>query len=119
MLRLTKVSVVVSLAVAATAQQPEALFDAPIVELPSDLPPFEALLDYDGDGDMDAVGGRVKSDGSAYDVRVWRNQQGRYVQVFADLQNAVGGAGIRRLIVRLCKRWATSSLLSRRPTRGP
>jgi len=93
MLRLTKVSVVVSLAVAATAQQPEAVFDAPIVELPSDSPPFQALFDYDGDGDMDAVGGRVKSDGTAYDVRVWRNQQGRYVQVFADLQNAVGGAG--------------------------
>ena len=93
MLRLTQVSAAVSLAVAATAQQPEAVFDAPVVQIPSDSPPLQALFDYDGDGDMDAVGGRVKSDGTQYDVRVWRNQQGRYVQVFSDLQNAVGGAG--------------------------
>ncbi len=63
----------------APAQAPQAQFDAPMVVLPEEAPPFQKLFDMDGDGDMDAVGTRVYSNGTAYEVWVWRNDRGHYV----------------------------------------
>ena len=68
-----------------TAQENLTSFHSPLVVLPDDGPPFQKLFDFDGDGDMDAVGSRVYSDGSKYELRVWRNDKGRFVpaQFFA------------------------------------
>ena len=80
------------------AQQNDALFDAPVVQLPDDSPPMQKLFDYDGDGDMDAVGVRVRSDGAYAEVRVWRNDQGRFVQAFND-NRWTGNGGISGVAV--------------------
>lgn len=85
---------VAGLAAVAAAQQSAALFDAPMVQLAADSPPFQALFDIDGDGDMDAVGSRVRQDGQFFEVRVWRNDLGQFTQVFGEVQSAVGATGV-------------------------
>jgi hypothetical protein len=55
--RIGSAAVLVALAAALTpAQESAAVYDAPLVVLQADEVPFTALLDFDGDGDMDAVG---------------------------------------------------------------
>ena len=61
------------------AQESRTVFDSPLVVLPDDSPPFQALCDCDGDGDLDAVGTRIYGDGSKFEVRVWRNDKGAFV----------------------------------------
>lgn len=65
------------------AQEERASFDTPVVLLPADGPPFQKLLDFDGDGFMDAVGHRFNSDGTDVQVVAWQNdQQGGFDQVY-------------------------------------
>jgi hypothetical protein len=72
------------LVVVAVAPQEALLpFDAPQVQIPADSPPFQRLLDFDGDGDADAVGSRVRKTASGivrgYQIQVWANDgQGRF-----------------------------------------
>jgi hypothetical protein len=80
------------------AQESVLLFDAPQVQLPDDSPPFQRLGDFDGDGRKDAVGSRVNSNGTQYEVRVWRNNQGVFAQRFTDLQALTLGTGSRMSI---------------------
>ena len=80
------------------AQESRTLFDAPQVQLPDDSPPFQRLGDFDGDGRMDAVGSRAISNGTQYEIRVWRNDQGVFAQRFNDLNGLVAGVGPRMSI---------------------
>src|SRR5262249_15583977 len=77
------------------AQQSRTLFDAPQVQLPDDSPPFQRLGDFDGDGRIDAVGTRVHNTGTQYEVRVWRNVQGQFVQQFNEVNAITNGTGTR------------------------
>ncbi len=83
----TRIVAAVALAVAVTAailpaQQSLAILDAPVVTLPDDSAPFQELLDWDGDGDLDAVGVRARSDGTDFMVQVWRNDAGAFTEVY-------------------------------------
>ena len=60
--------VVAGLCAVAAAQESRAVFDAPLVVLPADSPPFQRLFDYDADGDLDVVGHRVRSDGNEFSL---------------------------------------------------
>jgi hypothetical protein len=72
----------------AIAQESKALLHAPLVVLPVDSPPFQRLGDFDGDGDLDAVGSRVVNSGQV-ELVVWRNDQGAFTQVW---QTLAGGS---------------------------
>ena len=65
------------------AQESTALLHAPRVVLPVDGAPFQKLGDFDGDGDLDAVGTRHHELGSLGEVVVWRNDGGAFTQVFS------------------------------------
>ena len=49
-----------------------AVLHAPLVVLPIDSPPFQRLGDFDGDGDLDAVGSRVHEANGQAEIHVWR-----------------------------------------------
>ncbi|MBK8100946.1 MAG: VCBS repeat-containing protein [Planctomycetes bacterium] len=65
---------------AATVRCQDPALHAAKVVLPADGAPFQRLFDADGDGDPDAVGTRVRSDGLV-EVRVWRNDGGAFTLV--------------------------------------
>lgn len=76
-------SLVVSLsAPCAFAQQSAAVLHAPLVALPVDSAPFQRLADFDGDGDLDAVGSRIHENRSNTEIVVWRNDQGAFTPVW-------------------------------------
>ncbi len=78
-------------------QQSKALFDTPVVVLPADSPPFDRLLDFDGDGFTDAVGHRVIDDGSEVHIAAWQNNGlGGLVNVF-DKKTATIPSGLSGL----------------------
>ncbi len=79
-------------AVGAAAQESKALLQAPLAVLPVDSAPFQRLGDFDGDGDLDAVGTRIHQNGGSNQVVVWRNDGGRMVQAFFG-SSSVGGFG--------------------------
>lgn len=78
-----------ALLLAGATRQEEALpFDAPQVQLPLDSPPFQRLLDLDGDGDLDAVGTRPRRPSSApellegFELALWENDgNGRFHEI--------------------------------------
>ncbi|HKB16024.1 MAG TPA: VCBS repeat-containing protein, partial [Planctomycetota bacterium] len=77
------------LPVAALAQPPGTPFDAPVVQFGPNSPAMQRLFDFDGDGDLDAVGGRVAVSCSGFpctatnwDTRVWSNDGAGRFQVY-------------------------------------
>ena len=74
------------------AQESKALLHAPLVVLPVDSAPFQRLGDFDGDGDLDAVGTRIHQNGGNNQVLVWRNDAGQMVLAFQGA-STVGGFG--------------------------
>jgi hypothetical protein len=86
------------LAIAASpAQQNLAVFHAPTIALGVDSPPFQRLLDVDGDGDLDAIGSRIRSDGQAVDIAAWRNDAGVFTQAYRTTFPATGLGGATNL----------------------
>ncbi len=56
------------------AQESASLFDTPLVVIHDvESPPFQKLLDFDGDGDLDAVGTNIRNDGQRMRVYAWTN----------------------------------------------
>lgn len=80
------------------AQESAALFDAPVIQLPDDSPPFQKLFDYDGDGDMDAVGTRNEVNGNECQVSVWRNDNGTFVLAYNEVRTMTGTWGLNMAI---------------------
>lgn len=76
----------------ARGQESKALLQAPLVVLPVDSAPFQRLGDFDGDGDLDAVGTRIHQNGGSNQVVVWRNDGGQMVQAYFGF-SSVGGFG--------------------------
>lgn len=74
------------------AQESKALLQAPLVVLPVDSAPFQRVGDFDGDGDLDAVGTRIHQSGGSNQVVVWRNDGGQMVQAHFG-SSSVGGFG--------------------------
>lgn len=76
-------SAVLALALAAQlpAQESKAVLHAPMVSIGIDSAPFQKLGDFDGDGDLDAVGTRHHQNGNESQVFVWRNDNGAFTQV--------------------------------------
>ncbi len=62
----------------ATAQESRAVLHAPLAVLPVDSPPFQRLGDFDGDGDLDAVGSRIHQNRGNTQLVVWENQGGAF-----------------------------------------
>lgn len=60
------------------AQQSAAILHAPLVVTAVDGPPLQALGDFDGDGDLDAIGSRVHPAQNAVEVVVWPNAGGAF-----------------------------------------
>jgi hypothetical protein len=52
----------------ASAQEGDAVLHAPLAVLPVDSPPFQRLVDVDGDGDLDAVGSRIHENRSSAQI---------------------------------------------------
>jgi hypothetical protein len=76
------------------AQQSAVMLHAPVVQVPTDSAPFQRLADLDGDGDLDAVGSR--SNGTAVEVVVWRNDNGQLIRANSQVVNNGGvAAGVR------------------------
>lgn len=75
------------LTAAVAAQEANSPFAAATGVLPLDSAPFQRLLDFDGDGDLDAVGTRVDASDVNAQVFVWRNDNGAFTQVMV---NAIG-----------------------------
>lgn len=68
-----------TLAGPAPAQQARSVFDAATVVLDRGEAPFRRLADFDLDGDLDAVGVDLRSDGKAYRFVVYQNVGGEFV----------------------------------------
>ena len=66
----------------AAPQQQDALLHAPLAVLPLDGPPFQRLGDFDGDGDLDAVGSRIHANQSSTEIVVWENAGGAFAPVW-------------------------------------
>lgn len=66
------------------AQESKALFHVPVAVLPVNTAPFQKLGDFDGDGDLDAVGSRVYSSGATSEVIVWENVQGAFSEAYVE-----------------------------------
>lgn len=82
-LSITVLALAYSVAVPAlVAQQGGAVLHAPLAVLPVDGPPFQALGDFDGDGDLDAVGTRIHQNRSNNEIIVWENQGGGFSPVW-------------------------------------
>ena len=75
------------------AQQARLTHDAPQVMFGADHPPLQRLFDYDADGDLDAVGGRVGDIGGSpagFETAVWFNDgQGVYRPAMRASSNVV------------------------------
>ncbi|MBL8899589.1 MAG: VCBS repeat-containing protein, partial [Planctomycetes bacterium] len=95
-----------ALAIASTAiatvtpcfsQESRALFDAPVIQIPAESPGFRELLDFDGDGDLDAVG--VDTDVFATQVRValYANDGSGRLSPFWSATHAAGAQASRDL----------------------
>jgi hypothetical protein len=80
------------------AQESRAVLHAPMAVLPIDSPPFQRLADFDGDGDLDAVGSRVYQGGGQAELVVWRNDQGTFTQAWQSLAVANYGGSVPRSI---------------------
>ncbi len=65
------------------AQESSAMLHAPRVVLGTSSAPFQKLGDFDGDGDLDAVGTMHHQAGGLSQVIVWRNDNGEFTQVFS------------------------------------
>ena len=55
------------------AQEADAILHAPVAALPVSGPPFQRLGDFDGDGDLDAVGSRIHQNRTNTEIVVWEN----------------------------------------------
>tara|TARA_R110002073_G_scaffold36267_3_gene105604 strand:+ start:1858 stop:4518 length:2661 start_codon:yes stop_codon:yes gene_type:complete len=77
------------------AQESKAVLHAPMAVLPVDSAPFQKLADFDGDGDLDAVGTRIYGNGNGNQIYVWRNDGGTFTttQIFAASEGTGPGVG--------------------------
>ncbi len=67
----------------APAQESRAVLHAPLAVLPVDGPPFQRLGDFDGDGDLDAVGSRIHGSRTNTQIIVWENQGGAFTAAWS------------------------------------
>ncbi|MGE3175646.1 MAG: FG-GAP repeat domain-containing protein [Planctomycetota bacterium] len=82
------------------AQESKYPLNAAAGVLPVTSAPFQRLFDYDGDGDLDAVGTRVFGSGALNEVTVWRNDLGAYTAVHTGaVAHAVNSNGPRSFVV--------------------
>jgi len=95
-------ALVLALASHSPAQESKALLHAPMVSIGIDSAPFQKLGDFDGDGDLDAVGTRHHQNGSQSQVFVWRNDNGAFTQVLVASTPGLGVTfGTRTLAVEV------------------
>ena len=85
-------ALLLALAAQLPAQESKALLHAPIVSIGTDSAPFQKLGDFDGDGDLDAVGTRHHQNGYQSELFVWRNDNGAFTQVLSAPVNEGLGA---------------------------
>ncbi len=84
--RATPAAIVVatlSLLTELAAQESAALLHAALAVLPVDSAPFQRLADFDGDGDLDAIGTRVHGNGSNNEIVIWRNDGGAFTTAWS------------------------------------
>lgn len=80
--RFVAAAVLSSFAARVAAQESETLFDAALAVLPVDSAPFQRLGDFDGDGDLDAIGTRIHGNGSNNQIVIWRNDGGKFTSAW-------------------------------------
>ncbi|MCR9243497.1 MAG: VCBS repeat-containing protein [bacterium] len=98
---LASLTALASLAAPLAAQQSAATLHAPVAVLPVSSAPFQRLGDFDGDGDLDAVGSRVHQARNQTEIVVWENVGGAFTPVWSGAHQLypIGGPAPRSFAI--------------------